>query len=198
MSAALALTLHEPREAATDSSSQRRLFDAHADFVRRLAVRLGVAPAEADDLVQEVFLVAFRKLRSFDPARYAAGDGSRLPAERAWLYAIALRVAASARRRARLRRLWGFGEVEDPVDPATPASVLEVAEARRRVLRLVEGMSEKKRTVFLLFELEGLSGHEIARIVGAPLKTVWTRLFHARREFAKQLARDEARERGTP
>ena len=48
--------------------------------------------------------------------------------------------------------------------------------------------------VFLLFELEGLSGEEIATLVRAPLKTVWTRLFHARQRFEKAWARDEARQ----
>jgi DNA-directed RNA polymerase specialized sigma24 family protein len=42
--------------------------------------------------------------------------------------------------------------------------------------------------VFVLYELEGLSGEEIAAVVGAPLKTVWTRLYHARREFADRVA----------
>lgn len=46
-------------------------------------------------------------------------------------------------------------------------------------------MAPKKREVFALFELEGLSGEEIAERVGCPIDTVWTRLFHARKEFEK-------------
>ena len=41
--------------------------------------------------------------------------------------------------------------------------------------------------MFVLYELEGLQGEEIARALGCPLKTVWTRLFHARRAFAAAL-----------
>ena len=43
---------------------------------------------------------------------------------------------------------------------------------------------EERRTTFVLFEIEGLSGEEIARIQSVPLNTVWTRLYHARRDFA--------------
>ena len=48
--------------------------------------------------------------------------------------------------------------------------------------------------MLILFELEGLSGEEVAGVVGCPLKTVWTRLFHARQRFEKAWARDEARQ----
>jgi RNA polymerase sigma-70 factor (ECF subfamily) len=53
--------------------------------------------------------------------------------------------------------------------------------------RLLDRLSEKKRTVFVLHELEGISPSEIARIVGAPVLTVRTRLFYARRELAQML-----------
>jgi RNA polymerase sigma-70 factor, ECF subfamily len=46
-------------------------------------------------------------------------------------------------------------------------------------------MSEKRRAAFILFEIEGYSGEEIARIHGIPLKTVWTRLHHARKDFLR-------------
>ena len=48
---------------------------------------------------------------------------------------------------------------------------------------------EERRTTFVLFEIEGLSGEEIARIQSVPLNTVWTRLYHARRDFAALAAR---------
>ena len=53
---------------------------------------------------------------------------------------------------------------------------------------ILNSMSEKKRNVFILFELEGLPGAEVAEMVGCPLDTMWTRLFHARREFRSLLA----------
>jgi RNA polymerase sigma-70 factor (ECF subfamily) len=160
-----------------------------------LVIRLGTPASDADDLVQETFVIAFRKWNDFDPAQFVPREPGA-SAERTWLYAIAVRVAAGACRRARVRRFFGVARAVEPIDPATPGSLFARAAARRQVTRLLEGIGEKKRTVFVLFEVEGLTGEEIARIVGCPVKTVWTRLFHARREFLKQLAREELKEHG--
>jgi DNA-directed RNA polymerase specialized sigma24 family protein len=56
-------------------------------------------------------------------------------------------------------------------------------------------MREERRSAFVLFELEGLSGEEIARIQSVPVNTVWTRLFHARREFLVLAAKFQKRAR---
>src|SRR5205823_13417402 len=118
-------------------------------------------------------------------------------AARTWLYGIALRVVAAHRRKARFRSFFGLEDVpadREPVAAHTPATDLDAAQARAQVYGILEKIGEKKRTVFVLFELEGMSGEEIAKIVGAPLKTVWTRLFHARAEFEKLLKLSAAQE----
>jgi RNA polymerase sigma-70 factor (ECF subfamily) len=56
--------------------------------------------------------------------------------------------------------------------------------------RLLDRLSEKKRVVFVLHELEGLPPGDIAKIVGAPVLTVRTRLFYARRELLAMLAEE--------
>jgi RNA polymerase sigma-70 factor (ECF subfamily) len=56
--------------------------------------------------------------------------------------------------------------------------------------RLLDQLSEKKRTVYILHELEGLAPAEISRIVDAPVLTVRTRLFYARRELELKVAQD--------
>jgi RNA polymerase sigma-70 factor (ECF subfamily) len=53
---------------------------------------------------------------------------------------------------------------------------------------LVSKMTEKRRVAFRLFEVEGYGGEEIAEILDVPINTVWTRLFHARKEFFALLA----------
>jgi RNA polymerase sigma-70 factor (ECF subfamily) len=58
--------------------------------------------------------------------------------------------------------------------------------------RLLDRLSEKKRVVFVLHELEGLAPSEIAKIVGSPVLTVRTRLFYARRELLAMLADEPA------
>jgi RNA polymerase sigma-70 factor (ECF subfamily) len=82
-------------------------------------------------------------------------------------------------------------EARPPIDARLQPDELAMREARIRAFyRVLDRLSEKKRTVFLLHELEGLSPAEIASLVGAPVLTVRTRLFYARRELS-QLTGDE-------
>jgi RNA polymerase sigma-70 factor, ECF subfamily len=169
--------------AITSVADQRRdlkaLYDEHAAFVRRVIVRLGAPPSDVDDLLQEVFLVALKKLGSFE------GRSTH----RTWLYGVAVKVATGARRRSKVRAFLGLDSGPEPADAYTPVQALERREAQLQVQGALNKMSEKKRAVFILFEIEGLSGEEIAEAVGCPVKTVWTRLYHARQEFLRQLRR---------
>lgn len=156
-----------------------QLYEDHVAFVRRAVVRLGGPTADVEDLVHDVFLVAF-------DARHRFEGRSQLST---WLYGIAIRVVSQARRRGRLRELFGLSTTTEPIEHETPHRAFEHQEASALVYRALDKIGERKRTVFILFELEGLSGEEIAQIVDCPLKTVWTRLFHARKEFEAHLAR---------
>jgi RNA polymerase sigma-70 factor (ECF subfamily) len=165
----------ERRRSLTDF---RRFYVEHVDFVRRVVAHLAGPSGDIDDAVQEVFLAALRKRAGF--AGHAAPS--------TWLYAIAQRVVMAARRRARVRRFFGLDPVLAHRNTATPQQIFEHREASERLYRLLERISDRKRTVFVLFEVEGLAGREIAHIVGCPLKTVWTRLHHARRELQRLAA----------
>lgn len=160
-------------------------YDTHADFVRRVVCRLAGPGGDADEWIQDVFLVAHRRWPEM-------ADRS---APRAWLYGVAVRVVSAGRRRHRLRRFLRLDDVPHLADEVTPATDFEHREQSERVYRLIDSLPEKKRSVLLLHELEELSGAEIAGILGCPIKTVWTRLFHARKAFEQALARDELRER---
>jgi RNA polymerase sigma-70 factor (ECF subfamily) len=72
----------------------------------------------------------------------------------------------------------------------SPDEDLARLERMRAFRRVIDQLAEKKRTVFLLHELEGLAPAEISRIVGAPVLTVRTRLFYARRELAEMLKQE--------
>ena len=172
-------------------------YKQHANFVRRLVRRLDGQKSDSDDLVQEVFLVAHRKWPQL--------AGSPQVDPRSWLYGVAVRVLRHERRRRKLRAFLFFpsfgGErspeerSREPRDEHSPATLLERHEARATVHRLLDSLSENKRTVFVLFEIEGLSGQQIAGILRVPIQTVWNRLFHARKAFLKVLAREQLRER---
>ena len=148
---------------------------------------LGMPTSETEDLAQEIFLVVRRKLDRF--------DGGNLPG---WLYRIAQLTVRDHRRRAwfknltQRRRNIDLARVE--MTTPGPEARYEAQQSRRRFQALVAGMSEKQRTTFVLFEIEGYSGDEIARIQDVPLGTVWTRLHLARKEFWKLLKKQRADE----
>src|SRR4051794_3329013 len=140
---------------------------------------------DLDDLVQEVFVIAFRGLDRF------RGD-ARLST---WLYRICVNVALG-RIRTRKRRPAAIGGVDldtassDPLTerPETPDRTLERRRDQEKVYRALEGLPPKKRIVLYLHEIEGLDLKEIAYLVDSNPVTVRTRLFYARREFYKLIA----------
>ena len=164
---------------AGETPAWRELYDAHFDFVSRVARRLGTPASELDDVCQEVFLVAFRKLSDFRDGRLTT-----------WLYRICANVVSDRHRRRRLRRtlLEFWRKPEEPTVDWTPDREYESREVEAAVSRVLERMAPKKREVFVLYEMEGLSGEAVAELVGCKLDTVWTRLHYARKEF-EQIAR---------
>jgi RNA polymerase sigma-70 factor (ECF subfamily) len=145
---------------------------------------------DLDDLVQEVFVIAFRGLAQF------RGE-ARLST---WLYRICVNVALG-RIRSKMRRpppllvadaeaSSGASQVAD--SPETPERLLQRAQDRARVHRILEALPPKKRIVLFLHEIEGMDLRDIAYVVDSNPVTVRTRLFYARREFYRLLAADES------
>jgi RNA polymerase sigma-70 factor (ECF subfamily) len=141
---------------------------------------------DLEDLVQEVFVIAFRGLDRF------RGD-ARLST---WLYRICVNVALG-RIRTRKRRPAAVGMTDldaAPADPSlterpeTPERSLERRRDQASVYRALELLAPKKRIVLYLHEIEGLDLKEIAYLVDSNPVTVRTRLFYARREFYKIVA----------
>jgi RNA polymerase sigma-70 factor, ECF subfamily len=162
------------------------IYDAHFPYIWRSVQRLGVAPGQVDDVVQDVFIVAHRKLGSFE-AR------SQL---RTWLYGIALRVARAYRGRAARE-----GPVLDTTNEVLPApsgtrpdARAEQAEAARVVNLLLDTLDDDQREVFVLAELEQLSAPEIAEALEVKLNTVYSRLRLGRQAFAAAAARHRAKD----
>lgn len=162
-----------------------RLYVGYFHHVTRWVRAFGCRPADIDDVAQETFLVARRRLADFDGGN-AAG----------WLYRIAQHVTRSHRRRAWVRRTL-FREANDgiaDVGQQSPIEALEQRDARRLMQHLLAQLTERRRTTFFLFEIEGYSGEEIAVLEGVAVSTVYTRLHHARRDFMTLLAAAEAAE----
>lgn len=179
MSLSVEATVAEGRALTVDDV--RGLYAENAAQLRLALQRLAGAGLDPDDLLQEVFVVALRK----------AHDLGRARSKVAWLFGVATKVAATRRRTAFWKRLVGFEPEHDVATAESPARTLEQKEAARLVQRALEVLPTGKRDVFVLFELQGLSGEETAAALGIPLKTVWTRLFYARRAFADEVRRLE-------
>jgi RNA polymerase sigma-70 factor (ECF subfamily) len=172
--------------AATDFDT---VYRAHVDRVARWATRLGGPAVDVDDVVQDVFMVVHRQLPGF------RGESS----VSTWLYRITANVVRDRRRRDRWRRLLSLGTdaaARLPAPGATPIEAVEQREALRRVYRVLDGMNERYRTLIVLFEIERLSGEEIAELTGMRPGTLWVVLHRARAQFEKRLSRLLSQEEG--
>lgn len=169
---------------AGDMLAFRELFRLHKNNVARLVQRMTGRPHEVDDLIQEVFLQVHRSLADFrGKSRFST-----------WLYRVTVNVVLMHRRSARSRpTLVEQPETMVPEDRQPLPDEQAARAARVRVFgKVLEQLSEKKRTVFILHELEGMPAAEIAEVVQAPVLTVRTRLFYARRELEALIRKEPA------
>ena len=162
---------------ASAAAEVRTLYRDYAVSLHRTLRRLAAPGIDPTDLLHDVFVVAIRRAESM----------LRSESPRAWLYGAAVKVAADSRKRARLRSFFGLSTALEVADEGTPLLDAERHESAVKVRQALEKMTQRKREVIVLFELEGLTGQEIAVAVGCPLKTVWTRLHHARRDLEAEL-----------
>jgi RNA polymerase sigma-70 factor (ECF subfamily) len=152
-----------------------QLYADHAQFIGRVIRRLTGEGPHVDDLLQETFLVAFKKRNDFQ-GRAAA---------RTWLYAIAAYLCQRHNRGARRFSFFRSRYAKEPAEVPVrrPDQELEREQTVALVYGVLERLPFKQREAFVLYELEGFEGEEIAGMVGVPLGTVWTRLHHARKKF---------------
>jgi len=154
------------------------IYEAEFEYVYRVLTRL-VGASEAEDLVQEVFLVVHRRLPEY------RGD-ARITT---WLFRIAYRVAGAHVRRERVRcRFLSLFGIEAKIRAPLANNAQDLAEVEGVHLAL-QRLSFEKRSALVLHEVEGWSCEEIAESVGVPVGTVHTRLHHARRDFARACQR---------
>jgi len=161
-----------------DPGAWRELYEAHVDRIGRLLRRMGVGGSDLEDVLQETFVALHASLPEFD----------RLRPLRTWLVGIAMNQIKSHRRRAwrrRLGRLAGFEGWSEPGDDQ--ARTLEKKDAARELQWILDRMGEKQREVFVLYEIEGLEGPVIARMLGCSVNTVWSRARLAREDFRRLL-----------
>lgn len=151
----------------------RDVFDEHAVTVWRTLLFLGVHESEVADVSQEVFLVIHKRLPSFE-GRSALST---------WIHGICVRCASAYRRKAYRRRelpVDAVPETEPPQGAAQPERTLENKERLDRLAAALATLDEGARSVFVLFEIEGVPMKSIAETLEIPLQTAYSRLKSAR------------------
>src|SRR5437762_225592 len=174
---------HGARRASRPTPPAPPPLSLHEDthYVRRILRRNGVTAVEAEDLVQEVLLVMWRRRADYDPSRPL----------RPWLGGIAVKVAAAYRKRkVREAKTLPPDGRERILDPEQ-----ELAAMRAHVLvaRALTALPEKLRQVVVYYDLDGRSMREIATRLEIPLFTAYSRLRMARQALGRTLRRLQPR-----
>lgn len=159
-----------------------RLFDAHAPYLCRVVHRLTGSRETAEDVVQEVFLLAYNRRSELE-------DRTGI---RTWLYRAAVNHVRHRRRsfsryQGLMDRYQQHPGLKDKEEG--PDEVASRVQRGRIMQECVAQLSDKLREVFVLYELEELEGNEIAAILDLPVNTVWSRLRLARAAFRAEWAR---------
>jgi len=164
----------------------RVLYEAEYGFVWSAVRRLGVPGPVAEDAVQDTFLVAYRKRKSFE-----AGPA------RPWLYGIARGVASNYRRSARrlARKHQALSSAVMMGEGARDSSPHESVQALDRFL---DGLSTADRELFVLSEVEGMTGPELAASLQTQPRTIYRRLARLRARFEAQAIGDGSLEPRRP
>jgi RNA polymerase sigma-70 factor, ECF subfamily len=152
---------------------------AHLDQVWRQLRAMGVVERYLDDATQEVFLVAQRKLGSFDGRAKIS----------TWLYAIAYRIGCNYRRRAQREPKAELVADEHQSRDPNPEQSLAEKRSREEILRFCAELSEKLRDVFVLCLLEGQPASEVAVLLGVSENTVYSRIRLVREALHRELQR---------
>jgi RNA polymerase sigma-70 factor (ECF subfamily) len=166
------------------------LYERWFEAVSRWVAALGANDADREDVVQEVFMVVHRRLSDFDGQNEAG-----------WLYQIARRKVRDYRRLLWIKHLFGRNSV--PVEGTMlwtnrgPFDDLDLKQKSLLLTHLLEKLNEDQRAAFVLFEIEGVGGEEIAALAGVPVNTIWGRIFKARKALQRQLIQLENQLRPT-
>jgi RNA polymerase sigma factor (sigma-70 family) len=162
--------------ATADRGARAALFERHVDFIHRFIARMAAADADAvDDLIQATFLEAFAAAAKFR-------GGSQV---RTWLCGIALNVVRNYAR-SEIRRKRGLGAAAQVAHyeirwaSNTIGADAEQRQAMERLAAALPNLPEELRSVFVMSDMEGMKGAEVASILGVPEGTVWRRLHDAR------------------
>lgn len=182
----LVKTTPEPEGTKGNPDSLDGLYELYAPDVKRWAARLAGPRADLEDVIHDVFVIALRRRFTF------RGDAH----VRTWLFRITSNVVRGRKRRGFLRGLL-FRRHQDALlaavpSPATPQEEIERHERCDRLYQALDRLPDCYRTTLILYEIERLSGEEVAELTGTSVGTVWVRLHRGRSLLAGYLGMEGA------
>ncbi|HNW58798.1 MAG TPA: RNA polymerase sigma factor [bacterium] len=171
------------RLAARDEAAFRELYEAHADRIYRLCLRMLQNRQEAEDAAQEIFLRILAALPQF---RADAQLSS-------WIYRITLNYCLNLQRQRKVKRWLSLEWLELQPEAAHPDEGaerrIEREEESALLTAAINRLPERQRTALILFRFEEKSYQEIAAILGCSLTAVESRIFQAKKNLGKLLAK---------
>ena len=171
-----AMCLHESSTIVQPATpSFRSLYEAEFAYVYTSLRRMGVKSRHIEDLTHDVFMIVHRKLDDYDPSRPL----------RPWLFGIAYRVALDHRRRASTTREIPDEHIEGGLAEESDGRTARRAQAREIVMEALEHVALERRSVFILYEIDGHPMPAIAEALDLPVHTAYARLRKAREEFTE-------------
>jgi RNA polymerase sigma-70 factor (ECF subfamily) len=173
-----------PLDVEAQRAHVRKLVAAYHAPIWRFVRRLGVSAALADEVVQEVFIVAFRRVEDIR-------EGS----ERSFLFATAFRAARHVLRKNQRETVVEDLDGDSDLAP-NPEETLDRKQTCELAYRLLAELDDSLRAPFVMFEIEGMTMQEIASVMGLPVATVGSRLRRAREDFQARIHRHRSRLRG--
>ena len=169
--------------AGGDGGAFHTLVDRHADGLFRAALSMSPSRADAEELLQETFLGAFKSASRFDGR---AGV-------KTWLNSILIRQAAKGWRRGsrhrKVKSIQPSDQTEHLDDPAlTSGTSAQQSDQKMDIMAALKQLPSDQQEIIVLREIQGLSYEEIASALGVPRGTVDSRLHRARAELRRRLS----------
>jgi RNA polymerase sigma-70 factor, ECF subfamily len=175
-----------PLHPASATARADALVRENINFIWRFLRRLGLAPSDADDATQRVFVAAVQSIERIHPG-----------SERSFLCSTAARIALKIREASkRTRDVDGEAALDRMADGApSPEELTDRLRARQLLDQVLEAMPIELKAVFILFEIESMTTAEVADVLGLARGTAASRLRRARADFNQRVSRLESRMR---
>lgn len=158
---------------AGDSQAFSSLYQRYYSQVYAFCVRMLHGHGDPEDTTQQVFLEAWRSLHRFEKRSLFS----------TWITRIAIHTCLSLLRRGKKNRQHQEAEFTCMEPEQSLDDQINSKAQRQAIQQILKTLTDKKKIVFILSDLQGMRAPEIAHILKIPDATVRTRLFHARKEF---------------